>query len=1114
MRRSWGRSLVATLVLLVGTVGLSGASAQPSFEVRPVEVDGAAIQGSKALSSRLARTDRSLLRLTGSALTSVIVKLDYDGVATYAGGVEGLRATSPSVTGRSIDASRPAVRDYAQYVASRESQIVSSIRSRIPDVRIGESFRVAYGGVAMRVPANRIGELLVVPGVVAVQKDKLAQPLTETTPGFLGATHVWPGLGGQNRAGENVLVGVLDTGVWPEHPSYADPGIDPLAGTFGCEFGDGTDPELGDPFVCNDKLVGAYAFTDTYMAVIGAVPGEFCNNVTGECSARDPDGHGTHTSSTAAGSPVDDASIFGINRGDVSGMAPGAHVIMYRVCLDEGCFQSDSVNAVEQAILDGVDVLNFSISGGANPYSDAVELAFLDAYAAGILVNASAGNAGPGAATADHGGPWTNTVAASTSPRHFLTTVHLTADNADTFDAVGASITQGVPSDTPLVSGGDVPGYNDETCGTPLPAGSVSGQVVVCIGQFSRNLRANNVLQGGGAGMLLVVPPPGPGNMFTDNFWVPTVMLNSPDPGIDLLDFVDTHTGITARWDVSTATAVTPDVITSFSSRGPVGDFLKPDVTAPGIQILAGHTPEPISVFGGPPGELFQVIAGTSMSSPHSAGVSALVKAAHPDWTPGQIKSALMTSAVTDVLKEDGVTPADPFDTGAGSIRANLAVNPTLTFDETAADYFASAGDPLGRIHLNVPSINAPIMPGAILTSRTGLNVSGRNAAYQVQVEEPAGADIVVFPRHFLVKPGRSVRLKILINGEALEEGQYFGRITLVPRSHGASPVTLPVAFFKTQGDVQLTHECGADSIPKGTSTSCSVTVTNFAPVDTDYKLRVSGPRRTEVLIRNVSSPGVPFHWPFNGFSASGTLSPSIAPPIEAITPGGSPAGMYLPLVGFGVAPIAMGDETLINLNVGEFLFGTEVYDRIAVTSNGYAVVGGGDSSDLDFVPQVFPDPNRPNNVLAPFWTDLNPAIGGAFRAAFLTDGVDEWLVLDWDGVPTFGAPAETQQFQIWIQTTAESITYAYGAINGSGSPDGLTVGAENRDGSSGVNLGAVPASGSDYTITAGAPTAGGAVTITYDAVGKKRGSYVISARLKTDITPGITTERVNLQVT
>jgi hypothetical protein len=308
---------------------------------------------------------------------------------------------------------------------------------------------------------------------------------------------------------------------------------------------------------------------------------------------------------------------------------------------------------------------------------------------------------------------------------------------------------------------------------------------------------------------------------------------------------------------------------------------------------------------------------------------------------------------------------------------------------------------------------------------------------------------------------------------------------------------------------VTLSHSCAAASIPAGTSTACSATATNFSPVSADYELSVTGPNPRLVKIRNVSAPGVPTR---NGFEASGTLSAALGPPIESITPGGSPAG-YLPLSIFGVTPIGMTDETLVNLSVPTFTFGTETYDAIAATSNGYAVVGGGGSSDLNFVPQVFPNPTRPNNVLAPFWTDLNPADGGAFRAAVLTDGVDSWIVLDWDGVPTWGT-TQTQQFQIWIQTTAESITYAYGTITGSGSVDGLTVGAENRDGTSGVNLGSVPATGSDYTITAGSPIAGGSVTVTYEAWGRVPGLYDLTARLLTSITPGVTSEVVSLQVT
>ena len=214
---------------------------------------------------------------------------------------------------------------------------------------------------------------------------------------------MWPDLGGQSQAGEGQIVGVLDTGIWPEHPMLRDTGMPkPAGGPWACQFGDGTDPVLGAPFTCNNKLIGAYAFLDTNLAINGGAPGEYCDNTTDECSARDSDGHGTHTSTTAAGDRVAHANLLGVDRGPISGIAPGASVIMYRVCLVNGCYSSDSVAAVQQAIEDGVDVINFSIGGGANPYSDPVELAFLDAYAANINVNASAGNDGPGNATAEH----------------------------------------------------------------------------------------------------------------------------------------------------------------------------------------------------------------------------------------------------------------------------------------------------------------------------------------------------------------------------------------------------------------------------------------------------------------------------------------------------------------------------------------------------------------------------------------------------------------------------------------------------------------------------------------------------------------------------------------
>jgi Subtilase family len=398
----------AGLLFVLGVIGVSlaggAAGAGPKWSVSGLTPDST-FSAAKSSSGYLAQTDPTLLNQTSSSPVSVMIKYDFDATASYSGGVAGLAATSPRATGKSLKANAGAVAAYDRYTSGRADAISGAVKQAVPAANIRQTFQTVYGGVEAQVPANAVTALLQVPGVAAVQRDTLEQPQDDNTQ-FIGATGVWPSLGGSTTAGSNVIVGVIDTGVWPEHPMLADQGLPSTGGSYACQFGSGTDvAHLGAPFVCNNKLIGAYAFTQTYMANVGSDGQEFCNNATGECSARDSEGHGTHTTTTAAGGCVTHAVLYGVERGPVCGIAPGAHVIQYRVCMKLGCFSSDSVHAVQQAILDGVDVINFSISGGANPYTDAVEIAFLDAVNAGISVNASAGNSGPGAATSDHGGP-------------------------------------------------------------------------------------------------------------------------------------------------------------------------------------------------------------------------------------------------------------------------------------------------------------------------------------------------------------------------------------------------------------------------------------------------------------------------------------------------------------------------------------------------------------------------------------------------------------------------------------------------------------------------------------------------------------------------------------
>ncbi len=1128
-RRVLTGTLSIALVVLLSIVaagaasGGTAASSPSAFKLGAFTPEAAGtIEAFKSATGRLAQSDPSLLDRTDSTLVNVMVKYDYDSVATYAGGLAGLDATSPKVTGKELKANPAAVAAYGRYLDGVSGDINAAVASKVPAASIRESFETAYGGVAMTLPANKIGQLLQVDGVVAVQKDALNQPLTDATPAFVGATAVWGGLGGSTKAGEGVIVGVLDTGIWPEHPSFNDNGIDHPGGTYGCEFGNGSAP-FGPAFTCNDKLIGAYAFTDTYMANIGAVPGEYCDNATDVCSARDANGHGTHTSSTAAGSAVSNVNLLGVNRGSISGIAPGSHVIMYRVCLAQGCFGSDSVAAVEQAILDGVDVLNFSISGGNSAYTDPVELAFLEAYDAGILVNASAGNTGPGAGTANHAGPWTNTVGASTSNRHFLATLNLTASNGDTFSQQGVTITAGVTNKDVVLA---TAVGSSALCDSPANA-SAAGKVVVC--QRGGNARVDKGFRmslAGAAGMILFNPVKQ--DLQSDNHWLPAIHLEGPLSGTHpLLTFLSSHTGVKANWVSGVASPVQGDVMAAFSSRGPLGDFIKPDVTAPGIQILAGHTPTPISTDAGPPGQLYQAIAGTSMSSPHVAGMSALVKDAHPSWSPGQIKSALMTSSVQSVVKENGTTAADPFDRGAGSARVDRAIATRVTLDVSAADYVASAGDPLNRINLNLPSINAPTMSGQISTERTLRNVSGGTVKFEVSTTAPAGASIEVSPSTVEILAGGTRTLKIKISGAGLANGQYFGQITLADDPNGRGGIesgpnlVLPVAFNKQQGIVSLTHSCAPTTFPTNTLTSCVARASNFAAQPASIVLRVD-PSPGLRLSNIGGTAGVTGN--ANGARWSGTLSPSLPPQITSITAGGGPGGGYLPLSLFGIPPIAgVGDDTAMNFNVPAFTYGGETYNRLGVVSNGYVVVGGTNgAADIVFDPVDLPNAARPNNVLAPYWTDLNPPAGGALRIGTLTDGADTWIVIDWEAVRVFGS-TNVQSFQIWIGVNgdahpAEDNTFAYGPNTGTGSPEGLTRGAENRDGTSGKMIVPPPANptpnNSTFRINTAPPAAGGTAEITYKASAQFGGVYTSLASLTSNLTPGVTQVPVTLTVT
>jgi hypothetical protein len=754
--------------------------------------------------------------------------------------------------------------------------------------------------------------------------------------------------------------------------------------------------------------------------------------------------------------------------------------------------------AVQQAILDGVNVINFSISGGSSPFSDGVELAFLDAYDAGVFVAASAGNAGPSPDSVSHRGPWTMTVAASTTDRHFLSDVTLTGDPGGYLLLTGATVTDGIAAATPVVFPPAGPG--NDLCLNPFPPGTFSGEIVICRrGTNARVAKGFNVAAGGASGMLLYNPTLQ--GLATDNHFIPSVHLEN-DAGAQLLAFMSSHTNVQATFTSGVASKVQGDVMAAFSSRGGPGQSLgisKPDVTAPGVQILAGHTPMPATVGGGLPGELFQVIQGTSMSGPHVAGAAALLKDLHPSWTPGEIKSALMTTARRNVTKEDGVTKANAFDYGSGRIDLKKAGQPGITFSENGAGFLGL------ETHLwdaNYPSLYVPANPGSITVERTAKSQLPYLSTWTTKVEAPSDLEVIV-PAQIQVPANGQHTFEINVDARSVPAGAT--RFANIRFKFASFIANFPITIVKRDASVVLDKTCAPTDLLIGDNTSCAIAFQNTSFSPAMVNLVDALPFELDLIEGSVSgATPVGNHVVFDG------VLDGPEPPDVSVGPGASPAGGYLPLSMFGIpATAGFDDETIVNFNVPPFQYGGETWTRIGVVSNGYLVVGGGTSADVDFVNQSMPDPDRPNNVLAPFWTDLNPGAAGALRVAILTDGTNDWIVFDWEAVRNYSNPA-TNSFEVWIGVNGvEDISYAYGPVT-AGDGGFLTVGAENKFGNRGDNhyfdgAGSLPVDGTQLVVTSVPGTPAPIHTITFDAQGVAKGAWENCAELASDAFPGRT---------
>ncbi|KAL3584225.1 hypothetical protein D5086_015286 [Populus alba] len=728
--------------------------------------------------------------------------------------------------GKHSYASEPSTTDLDRVTDAHHELLGSCMKSKEKAKQaIFYSYTRYINGFAAVLEDEEAAEISKHPEVVSVSRNQISQLHTTNSWGFLGlerngeipADSMWL----KARFGEDVIIGTLDSGVWPESESFNDEGMGPVPSKWKgyCDPNDG--------IKCNRKLIGARYFSKGHEA---AETHDSSNH-----TARDYDGHGTHTLSTAGGRFVSGANLFGSAYGTAKGGSPNSRVASYKVCWPR-CSDADVLAGYEAAIHDGVDILSVSLGSGQEEYiTDGIAIGAFLAMERGILVVASAGNKGPDPGVVGNVAPWILTVACSTISREFTSNVIL-GNNKQYKGMSFNTNTQPAGKFYPLINSVDAKAANVSSnqakyCSIgSLDPFKVKGKIVYCTRNEDPDVEKSLVVsQAGGVGVILanrlIIQQIRPRAHF-----VPTSVV-SADDGLSILTYVYSTKSpvayISGATEVGTAAA---PVMADFSSPGPnliTPEILKPDITAPGVNILAAYTGAsgPTDVPGDRRRVHFNFISGTSMACPHVSGIAGLLKTMHPEWSPAAIKSAIMTTATTisnvkQPIANASLIEATPLNYGAGHIWPSRAMDPGLVYDLTTKDYVnflcsigynstqlsLFIGKPYicpsqnnGLLDFNYPSITVPNLSSNKTTlSRTLKNV-GTPSLYRVNIRAPGGISVKVEPRSLKFdKINEEKMFKVTLEAtKGFKSNDYvFGEITW---SDGKHHVRSPVVVKKME---------------------------------------------------------------------------------------------------------------------------------------------------------------------------------------------------------------------------------------------------------------------------------------------------------------------------
>ncbi|KAG6541802.1 hypothetical protein Mapa_016817 [Marchantia paleacea] len=736
----------------------------------------------------------------------------------------------------SVDSKASRRRDSKQYAARLKSKQDAFLQKNLKSGSYEKVHSFTHVTNAMCVEFTnqaQVEKMKRLAGVVRVEKDYMLVSSTTHTPQLLGLSSAFGGwnlAGGQQSAGENIVIGMVDTGINPGHPSFSDEDPNSYGPVPASYLGTCTVDETFPLGSCNRKLVGARYFSDSASAY------GILDPVLDFASPVDGNGHGTHTSAIAAGNPDIQVTVEGITFGSMSGIAPRARVATYKCIYRYGGFLSDCVAAIDQAVQDGVNVISMSLGPPSPPggvtYLSSLDIALLAAVKAGVAVVQSAGNAGSSPGTVTSFSPWVISVGAANTDRTYP--VYL--DLGDGTTVQGVSYTSAVPS-TPLISSADIidPNFNaslvatDCQDSTAFNASQVSGKILICFYSESFEMGATFEQVGWTAATLnasgFVVVASNPDLYFPIYFDAMPFAL----PGVVIKDLASSTTVMnyysnnpeTAKAAIRVPAAgnaeykTTHPVVADYSSRGPApsngdtmetADVLKPDILAPGSQIWSAWTEAGVDLPNWV--SSFATLSGTSMAAPHVSGIVALLKQKFPSWSVAAIHSAIVTTATltgsdgTAIKAQDDskrLSPATPFDMGGGFLNPTAACNPGLIFDIAHQDYInficsvksvtPSMVQSITGIacnttsnsrpsDLNTPSVTIAKLQGLRNVFRKLTNVGSSSETFTTTMSVPSGTSMTVTPTTFTVAPGATVSVKIAIKTTSSQRSFKFGRIT------------------------------------------------------------------------------------------------------------------------------------------------------------------------------------------------------------------------------------------------------------------------------------------------------------------------------------------------